>query len=113
MNTFFSYIQAFPPEVQNIMHELRNTILQLAPNSIESISYAMPTFKLNGKPLIYFAAYKNHIGIYALPATHTQFKEELKSYKQGKGSVQFPLNKPFPMDLIVKMVSFRLQQIQV
>ena len=70
----------------------------------------MPAYKLNKKPLVYFAAFKAHIGFYATPSGHEAFKEELSKYKQGKGSVQFPLDQPIPYDLIVRMVKFRVQE---
>jgi len=70
----------------------------------------MPTYKLNGKPLVYFAGYKNHIGFYATPTGHSEFAEELATYKQGKGSVQFPLNNPMPLDLISRIVAFRVRE---
>ena len=101
------YIQTFPKEIQNILHQVRQTIKNAAPSSEESISYAMPAYKLNGKPLVYFAGYENHIGLYATPSGHKAFEKELSKYKQGKGSVQFPLNEPMPLDLITRIVKFR------
>jgi uncharacterized protein YdhG (YjbR/CyaY superfamily) len=74
------------------------------------MAYGMPAYKLNKKPLVYFAGYKNHIGFYATPSGHEQFSKELSKYKQGKGSVQFPLDKPIPFDLIRQMVAFRAQE---
>lgn len=71
----------------------------------------MPTFKLNGKVIIYFAGYKNHIGVYATPNTHQAFKEELSNYKQGKGSVQFPINKPIPFILIANITKYNTEKI--
>ena len=104
------YIADFPTETQAILEEIRATIQTVAPNADESISYGMPGYKLNGKPLVYFAAFKNHIGFYATPTGHAEFAEELSKYKQGKGSVQFPIDKPMPMDLITKIVKFRVRQ---
>jgi uncharacterized protein YdhG (YjbR/CyaY superfamily) len=86
---------------------MRQTIKEAAPDAEEVISYKMPAFKYHGM-LVYFAAYKKHIGFYALPTGHSEFKEELSVYKQGKGSVQFPLNQALPLDLITKMVKFRV-----
>jgi uncharacterized protein YdhG (YjbR/CyaY superfamily) len=86
---------------------MRQTIKEAAPDAEEVISYKMPAFKYHGM-LVYFAAYKKHIGFYALPTGHSEFKEELSVYKQGKGSVQFPLSQPLPLDLITKMVKFRV-----
>lgn len=70
----------------------------------------MPAYKLNGKPLVYFAAFKNHIGFYATPSGHSEFTMELSKYKQGKGSVQFPLDKPLPSGLITKIAKFRVKE---
>lgn len=87
---------------------MRNTILASAPGAEESISYGMPAYKINKKPLVYFAAFKNHIGFYATPSGHEAFAAELAKYKQGKGSVRFPLDKPLPLDLIGEIVAFRM-----
>ena len=70
----------------------------------------MPAYKINGKPLVYFAGFKNHIGFYATPNGHFEFKEELSNYKQGKGSVQFPLDKPIPFELIKRIVAYRIKE---
>ncbi|WP_373517380.1 iron chaperone [Pricia sp.] len=105
-----SYIAGFPEDVQTILEQVRTTIKKAAPESEETISYGMPAFKLDGKPLVYFAGYKNHIGFYATPTGHKQFEEELSHYKQGKGSVQFPLDKPMPLGLIHKIVKFRVRE---
>ena len=104
------YIASFPLETQVILTEVRSTIQKAAPDAEESISYAMPTFKLNGKPLVYFAGYKNHIGFYATPTGHEAFEKELSVYKQGKGSVQFPINEPMPLDLIARITKFRVEE---
>lgn len=105
------YISSFPEETQILLQEVRETIKNAAPNANESISYGMPAYKLNGKVLVYFAGYKNHIGFYATPTGHTEFTEELAKYKQGKGSVQFPINEPMPLDLITKIVKFRVSEV--
>ena len=102
-----AYIAGFPAEIQVILNQVRSTIRQFAPNAIESIGYGMPAYKLNRKPLVYFAAYKNHIGFYATPTGHIAFAEELSKYKQGKGSVQFPLDQSIPFELIERIVEFR------
>lgn len=104
------YIASFPMETQIILEQVRATIKNAAPQAEECISYAMPTFKLNGKPLVYFAGYKNHIGFYATPTGHEAFEKELSVYKQGKGSVQFPINKPMPLDLIERITKFRVEE---
>ena len=81
--TIEEYIASFPKDTQQTLNELRKLVIATVPNSIESISYGMPAYKLNGKPLIYFAAFKHHIGIYATPITHEAFADELSAYKQG------------------------------
>lgn len=103
------YISTFPKSTQKVLEQVRKTIKNAAPASEEIISYAMPAYKLNGKPLVYFAGYENHVGLYAAPLGHVAFKKELSKYKQGKGSVQFPLNEPMPLDLITRIVKFRAQ----
>ncbi|MBK0368709.1 iron chaperone [Flavobacterium agrisoli] len=102
-----SYIAKFPSEVEFILENIRAIILKIVPKVTESISYGMPAYKYKTKPLVYFAAYKNHIGFYATPSGHEQFKEALSVYKQGKGSVQFPLNQKIPYDLIEAIVKYR------
>ena len=103
------YIGAFPNDVQEILEKIRMTIQKAATDATEKISYSMPAFEQNGI-LVYFAAFKNHIGLYALPSGHEAFQEELSQYKSGKGSVQFPFNKPMPYDLITKIVKFRVKE---
>lgn len=104
------YIASFPQDTQILLKKIQEIIINIAPNAIESISYGMPAYKLNGKPLVYFAGYKNHIGFYATPTGHTKFAEELSVYKQGKGSVQFPVNQLIPYGLIERIVSFRVKE---
>jgi uncharacterized protein YdhG (YjbR/CyaY superfamily) len=101
------YIRTFPPDIQSILEKIRQTIKKAAPGAIETISYQMPAFKLNGKNLVYFAAFKNHIGFYPLPSGITTFEKELSPYARSKGTVQFPLDKPIPYDLVEKIVKFR------
>lgn len=108
--TVNEYIATFPGEIQQILNTIRTLVTEAAPGAEESISYGMPAYKLNKKPLVYFAAFKNHIGFYATPSGHSQFAEELSKYKQGKGSVQFPLDQPMPLDLIRRIVKFRAQE---
>ncbi|HSN61790.1 MAG TPA: DUF1801 domain-containing protein, partial [Ferruginibacter sp.] len=108
--TIDDYISGFPKETQIVLKKIRMAIKKLVPNAEETISYAIPTFKLNGHYLIYFAAFNNHIGFYATPTGHEKFQEALSKYKQGKGSVQFPLDKPMPYDLIKQIVLFREQE---
>ena len=109
--TIEEYIQTFPESVQNILEKMRQTIKKAAPEATEAISYQMPTFKLRGKNLVHFAAFKNHIGLYPIPSAIETFKQELLSYKQGKGSVQFPLDRPIPLDLVERIVVFRVGEI--
>lgn len=104
------YIEIFPEDIRALLNTVRKTILEKAPEAIEGIAYGMPGYKTNGKPLVYFAGFKNHIGFYATPTGHAEFADELSSYKQGKGSVQFPLDKPIPFDLIGRIVEFRVQE---
>lgn len=108
--TIDEYIALFPPDVQAILEKVRQTIRKAAPEAVEAISYQMPTFKLNGRNLVHFAAWKSHLGFYALPSGHAAFQKELSKYKGAKGSVQFPLDEPIPYDLIKKIVVFRVQE---
>jgi len=103
------YILQFPPKVQEILGVLRKVIKESAPDAAEKISYQMPTFTLHGN-LVHFAAYKNHIGFYPTPSGIDAFKHELSEYKGAKGSVQFPIEKPLPYELISKIVKFRVSE---
>lgn len=102
------YIAGFPPETQKVLEELRALIKSCAPDAIETISYAIPTLDLNGRHLVHFAGYERHVGFYPIPSGMEAFEAELKSFKRGKGSVQFPLERPLPMDLIRRIVEFRV-----
>ncbi|WP_342439445.1 DUF1801 domain-containing protein [Paenibacillus sp. FSL L8-0436] len=103
------YISRSAPEVQEILQTLRKVIQESAPEAKEKISYQMPTFELHGN-LVHFAAFKKHIGLYPAPSGVEAFKEELAEYKGAKGSVQFPLDKPMPYDLIRRIVEFRVAE---
>jgi uncharacterized protein YdhG (YjbR/CyaY superfamily) len=103
------YITAFPPETQKVLEELRALIRAAAPDATETISYAIPTFDLNGH-LVHFAGHERHIGFYPTGSGVEAFKEELKPYKSGKGSVQFPLGRPLPIVLIRRIVEFRVEE---
>lgn len=103
------YIAGFAPEVQQLLEKVRSTIQKAAPEAVEAISYGMPAFKLNGN-LVYFAAFKSHIGFYALPSGNEAFQKDLSQYKTGKGSIQFPFDKPLPLELITKIVKFRIEE---
>lgn len=114
MTTEFSnvdeYISSFPENIQVLLRQIRATIVAKAPEATEGIAYDMPAYKTYGKALVYFAGFKKHIGFYATPTGHTEFAAELSIYKQGKGSVQFPLDSPIPLDLIGRIVAFRVQE---
>jgi uncharacterized protein YdhG (YjbR/CyaY superfamily) len=109
-NSIDEYIAGFPPETQIVLEEMRALIRTSAPGATETISYAIPTFDLNGRHLVHFAGYKSHIGFYPVPSGLEAFKEDLMPYKQGKGSVQFPLGQPLPADLIRRIVEFRVAE---
>src|SRR5437870_13888269 len=102
------YIAEFPPETQKVLEEIRALIKECAPGATETISYAIPTFDLNGKHLVHFAGYEKHIGFYPTSSGIEAFKEEIKSYKSSTGAVQFPLGEPLPKELIRRMVEFRV-----
>jgi len=110
--TLDEYIESFPENVQSILGNLRDTIRKAAPEAVESISYDMPTFKIDGKRLVYFSAWKNHIGFYSIPRGNEAFRKELSPYEGPKGSLRFPLEKPIPYDLVKKIVAFRFKEIQ-
>ena len=111
--TIDEYIGIFPRDVQSILEKIRQTIQQEAAGAVEAISYQIPTFKLNGKALVHFAAFKNHIGFYPTPSGIEAFKKELSKYKGAKGSVQFPLDKPIPYDLLKRIVAFRVKEMSL
>jgi uncharacterized protein YdhG (YjbR/CyaY superfamily) len=108
--TIDAYLANFPADVRQALHALRNAICESAPEATETISYQMPTFKLNGKNLVHFAAYKNHIGFYPTPSAIKHFADELTHYKTSKGAIQFPIDQPLPLDLIQRMVAFRVEE---
>lgn len=103
------YIERFPDDVRDRLEAMRSAIMRTAPSAEEYVSYGMPAYKLNGA-LVYFAAFKNHIGFFATPNAHDAFREDLSRYKSGKGSVQFPFDEPLPIDLIERMVRFRVAE---
>lgn len=106
------YINGFPKEVQDILIKIQNLIQSLVPNANQTISYGLPTFKLNGKNLVYFGGWQKHIGFYPTPSGTDKFQHQLKPYKSGKGSIQFPLNQPMPYALIKDIVKFRVAEIE-
>jgi uncharacterized protein YdhG (YjbR/CyaY superfamily) len=106
---FDEYIITFPIETRKILEQLRETIKKAAPDAEEVISYGMPLFRQNGR-LLYFAAYKNHIGFYPMKTGIEAFKTRLSDYKWAKGTIQFPLDKPLPLGLITEIVKFRVNE---
>ena len=110
-NTIDEYIGSFPKDIQAILKKIRLVIHRAAPQAEESVSYQMPTFKLNGN-LVHFAAFKKHIGFYPTPSGIKAFKKELSPYQSSKGAIQFPIGEPVPYDLIEKIVIFRVKENQ-
>ncbi|MDH7460808.1 DUF1801 domain-containing protein [Chitinophagaceae bacterium 26-R-25] len=104
-----AYIAAFPADVQKLLEKVRKTVQKAAPKAKEVISYGMPAFEQNGK-LVYFAGYKNHIGFYPTASGIANFQKEIQSFKNSKGAIQFPLDKPLPVDLIKQIVQFRIAE---
>ena len=104
-----AYIAGFPPEIQEILQQIRAIVREEAPGARETISYQMPTFVLR-KTLVHFAAFKSHIGFYPTPSATGAFQEELAPYQGGKGSIRFPLDRPIPYDLIRRIVRFRVAE---
>ncbi len=102
------YISGFPKEVQALLEKMRGTIRKAAPEAQETISYNVPAFTLGGKKLVWFAAFKSHVGFYPGAAAIAAFKEELSRYKTARGSAQFPFKDPLPLDLVSRIVKFRV-----
>ena len=101
------YMAGFDTEVRKKLKTIRELVHDTLPEAVESISYQMPAFKYNGKILVYFAAFKNHIGFYATPESNLAFKEELSEYKTTKGTIQLPYDKPLPIELLRKIILFK------
>lgn len=110
--TVDEYIDQFDGEVKARLFAMRELVRVEAPKAEESLSYGLVGYKLDKKPLVYFGGFKNHIGFYAMPNGHEAFAEEFSKYKQGKGSVQFPLNETLPVELVRRVVRFRKEQLQ-
>ena len=108
--TVDSYISSFDGRKKSILSDFRKKIKSLSPTSVESMSYGMPSYKLNNKPLVYFAAFKEHIGFFPTPSGIDALEEETKPYRSGKGTLQFKLDKPIPWDLVEKIVKYRVSQ---
>jgi uncharacterized protein YdhG (YjbR/CyaY superfamily) len=104
------YIAEFPPETRSVLEHMRALIKESAPDATETISYAMPTFDLNGHHLVHFAGFKRHVGFYPIPSAIVAFSDELAPYRSGKGSARFPLDQPLPEDLIRRIVEFRVAE---
>jgi len=111
VKTIDEYIAGFPPETQQVLEELRALIKATAPGATETISYAMPTFDLEGQHLVHFAGWKTHIGFYPVPSSSPELMEGLRPYKTAKGTAQFPLGQPLPAELIRRIVEYRVDQV--
>jgi len=107
--TIDEYIAGFPGDIRVVLEKLRQVIKSAAPEAVETISYSMPAFKLNGI-LVYFAAFKNHIGFFPTASGVEAFKQDLTAYETSKGTIRFPLDKPVPFDLVEKIVKYRVTQ---
>lgn len=110
--TIDEYMAGYPEDVRSILQQIRMTIRDVAPEAQETINYGVPTFTLLGRNLVHFGAAKNHIGFYPTPTGIAHFQEELAGYKSAKGSVQFPLDRPIPYDLIRRITEFRVEEIR-
>jgi uncharacterized protein YdhG (YjbR/CyaY superfamily) len=108
--TVDDYIGSFPPDVRAILREVRSTILKVVPSAEETISYQMPSVVLDGRHLVYFAAWKHHVGLYPIPAADGAFERELAPYRASKGTVRFPLGQPVPYGLVERMVALLVAQ---
>lgn len=109
-NSIDDYIASFPKDVQKILEEVRRTIQAAAPGAREKISYQIAAFELNGKNLVYFAGWKNHISMYPIPSGSDAFNKEVLKYATGKGTLQFPLDQPLPLKLVTKIVKLRVAE---
>lgn len=107
-----AYIKSFDKELQDVLQQVRATIQAAGPDAAEEISYGMPAYKIGGKPVVYFGGYKSHVGFYATPTGHEAFAKQLSKYKQGKGSVQFPLTEAMPLKLIAAITKFRAKEVK-
>lgn len=110
-NLIDQFISNYPPKIQTVLQKIRALIQKSAPGAEEAMSYGIPTFKLNGKNLVHFSAFKEHIGFYPTPSGIEKFKKELSAYEWAKGSVKFPLDKPIPYALIGRITQFRVKEV--
>jgi uncharacterized protein YdhG (YjbR/CyaY superfamily) len=108
--TISEYISTFPTETQEILEKIRQTIRKAVPNAVETISYNMPTFDVEGNHLVFFAGWKHYISLYPLPAGDTTFQQKILPYKKEKSTARFPLDKPIPYDLIHEIVTLLMQE---
>ncbi|WP_125610160.1 iron chaperone [Specibacter cremeus] len=108
--TVDDYIASFPAPVQEVLQELRRTILDTAPHLAESISYGMPTMSLDGKPVVFFAGWKHHVSLYPLPAGDAEFSRDVAPYLAAKGTVKFPLDKAVPLELVARIVTLLVER---
>ncbi|GHO87021.1 iron chaperone [Dictyobacter formicarum] len=108
--TIDEYISIFPADIQVILEKVRQAIHKAAPEAVETMSYAIPTFDLNGKHVVFFAGWKHHISLYPLPAGDEAFQQAIAHYKRAKGSIQFPLDKPIPYDLVEHIVTLLIEE---
>jgi len=104
------YITTFPPEIQEKLRGIRAVIRRAAPDAEEAIRYGMPTFRLGGSNLVHFAAFRDHLGFFPTPSGVEKFRKELSSYRTSKGTIQFPLDKPVPNDLVERIARFRAEE---
>ncbi len=112
MSDVNNYINQFDGEVKTRLLQLRDLVRVEAPEAEESMAYGLPAYKLNGKPLVFFGGFKDHVGFYATPNGHEAFADEFAKYKQGKGSVQFPNDQPLPVELITRVIAHRKEQVR-
>ena len=108
--TIDEYVRTFPKDVQRVLERPRQTVRKAAPEATETISYDMPTFKLDGKFLVSFAAWKSHIGLYPIPSGTVAFQKKVSAYRGAKSTVRFPLEKPIPHELVKRLVLFRIKE---
>lgn len=110
--TIDAYIAGYPDAVQAKLREIRAVVHDVAPAATEAIKYGIPTFVQNGTNLVHFGGYKDHIGFYPTPTGTEAFQKEIAAYKFAKGTIRFPLDEPLPIDLIRRITTFRVQEIE-
>ena len=106
-----AYIDDYPKPMKGLFKKIRQVVQVAAPKAEETIKYGIPTFVLDGKNLVHFGGFKNHVGFYPTPSAMAEYKKDLSKYESGKGSVQFPLSRPLPLNLIKKIVKYRIQEV--